>query len=326
MKCSECRENLSVYIDGELPEAEQHDIALHVRDCPDCAAVLERMRRAVHALSCMPQEAPPPDFMVRLNERLDAEDLRRSRRPWFFLNWPYLLPGAATIAVACLAIVLVSRFMEIPLPDSTPQQVLPRISQQQDKLASGNAKVKAELKSAPAVMPQAEAERKNLVASQKEQLRASQPETRPAPGASATIDTASAMKNTGGAATPGSFEWRGSTSGIQEPTAVAIYDEEAWAKLWQRHAPEIPAPKIDFNRFMALAVFQGLESQERCCLKITGIIKETKKIRAFFGFDETASEKGSGPFSSFHIKLIKKSAAFVVFMESGEEKQPGETR
>ena len=317
MKCSECRENLSEYIDGELPEAEQNDIALHVRDCPDCAAVLARTRQAVQALSGMQQEAPPPDFMVRINERLDAEDLRRSRRPPFFLNWSLLLPGAATVAVACLGIVLASRYLEIPLLHSGTQQTLPRSSQQQGKLAAGGATVAPGLKSAPALTPQAEPRQKNQIVSKEEHLSAAQPESRTAPFDSAAENTAGAVKKKGGAAVQASLQWQGSVSGIHESTAVAIYNARDWEKLWRRHAPEIPVPKVDFSQFMALAVFQGSESPGRCCMKITGIIQKAEKIRIFYSLEETSAEKGSGPFSSFHIKVIKKSASPVVFTKSG---------
>ncbi|HPQ67577.1 MAG TPA: zf-HC2 domain-containing protein [bacterium] len=44
MKCSEAKENLSRYLDGELPAAQVAELERHLADCAACRADLERWR------------------------------------------------------------------------------------------------------------------------------------------------------------------------------------------------------------------------------------------------------------------------------------------
>lgn len=328
MKCSQCTEMLSAYLDDELGRAEQQAVAAHLRDCPDCAAALARMRAAVQALADLPQVEPPPDFMVRLNERLDAEDARRSRRPWFVFRRSFLLPGAATLAVACLAIVLAGRLMEHAPPGTAVPKALPPAVQKKDMPAADGLKsLREPAGEAADGMPAAVEPQPDFSASgARPRLKAAAPapapeaedrQARPEPARSALREEAAGRGPKGKAAalSPALLQWRGAASGVREPAAVAIYDGQAWAELWRRHAPAEPVPAVDFTRYMALVVFQGDESPERCCMKISGIIREAGNIRVYYGFQEPAPAAAGPPFSSFHIRLVKKSPAPVVFIK-----------
>ena len=41
MEHNTCRENLSAYLDGELPQREKALLEAHLADCPECRAVLD---------------------------------------------------------------------------------------------------------------------------------------------------------------------------------------------------------------------------------------------------------------------------------------------
>lgn len=51
-----------------------------------------------------------------------------------------------------------------------------------------------------------------------------------------------------------------SASGVEEARNVVIKDAEAWKLLWAYHAPEQPAPVVDFSTTMVVGVFMGSTS------------------------------------------------------------------
>jgi anti-sigma factor RsiW len=58
MKCNEVQENLSAWMDGEVPEELHQQLADHVAGCPACQAELEVLKRLDAALGGL--EVPVP--------------------------------------------------------------------------------------------------------------------------------------------------------------------------------------------------------------------------------------------------------------------------
>jgi hypothetical protein len=58
--------------------------------------------------------------------------------------------------------------------------------------------------------------------------------------------------------------WQGSDSLIEQREQHVITDAQAFDKLWQRHAgADAPSPKVEFDRFVVVAVFGGRQKDER---------------------------------------------------------------
>lgn len=58
--------------------------------------------------------------------------------------------------------------------------------------------------------------------------------------------------------------WQGSDSLIEQREQQVITDAQAFDKLWQRHTgADAPNPKVDFDRYVVVAVFGGRQSGER---------------------------------------------------------------
>jgi anti-sigma factor RsiW len=72
MKCSEVQENLSAWLDGEVPEGLHRRLADHLAGCPACRAELEVLERLDAALGGL--EVPGP-------QGLAAKVIRRLPRP-----------------------------------------------------------------------------------------------------------------------------------------------------------------------------------------------------------------------------------------------------
>jgi anti-sigma factor RsiW len=336
MKCKECREQLSAYLDKELQERQRLAFELHVQTCQDCAALVDSTRRAVHALADMPAVEPPPDFIARLNQRLDREDERRStRKSWFPLPWSYLLRGAATVAVVCIAVVLVSKFREIPVPAGQSVRQATAPAQADKSQAAGPAPAPAARSGGAHVAKLAapRASQAGVVKAESKEIvpegQAAQPAYRATETEEKMTGAAKDMAALSDAAGPGDTapplqkkrkapalprrEWKGYSSNVRDFATLVIKDAPAWAELWSRHDPSAPVPEIDFSRNMIAAVFQGTQPPRPCCIKITGSIREGSRLIVFYSDNDTVVQPDEEPTGSFHMKAMEKSDGSVVF-------------
>jgi hypothetical protein len=101
-------EALSAYLDGELDSAEAASVEAHLRQCEECARLLDGLRLLSHAASA---EEPPPvpaGLAGRIVRRLEPEPVRR---PGFGLAWlqsfgaPLAAAAAGLLAAGILWIV-----------------------------------------------------------------------------------------------------------------------------------------------------------------------------------------------------------------------------
>ncbi len=77
MKCSEVREYLSAFMDGEVPEGLRPGLDAHLADCPVCQAELAVMERLDAALAGLSVPVPV-DLSIKMRRRLPRHSL-----PWF---------------------------------------------------------------------------------------------------------------------------------------------------------------------------------------------------------------------------------------------------
>src|SRR2546428_5069669 len=73
MSCDEVRELLIDELDGTLPAERAAAVAAHLRECGACREELEALREAEAAVRLLPRVAAPPDFLARVNARIDRE-------------------------------------------------------------------------------------------------------------------------------------------------------------------------------------------------------------------------------------------------------------
>lgn len=78
LACSECRERLHAFLDGELAAEAAEAVQRHLEACSDCferSQLEEAFRHAVRA--AQPPAAVPAELEARIRESLDREDARR---------------------------------------------------------------------------------------------------------------------------------------------------------------------------------------------------------------------------------------------------------
>lgn len=111
--CDSTRENLTAWIDGELPAPDAQRLTAHLDTCPSCTAEAADLRQAIGwQVDTLPKgllETPVDVGALRLglHRRLAAVREREESTPawnWSWLFRPFAMATAA-VAVAVLAVV-----------------------------------------------------------------------------------------------------------------------------------------------------------------------------------------------------------------------------
>jgi len=102
MTCTDIRERLDDYVDGDLDEAAFQEMELHLSGCAECRAE-ERSLRALlaHAAALPAERLPSRDLWSGIEERL--EGARPVRRLWSVAGWGAGLAAAAGVVLALSA-------------------------------------------------------------------------------------------------------------------------------------------------------------------------------------------------------------------------------
>lgn len=109
MNCNEIKELCSDYLDCCLGD-KQEVFELHLMQCPTCKREIEQLRRILATLRCMKEEEVPPDFIVRLNERIDREGRGFVDRI-FSLSFPRNMNKIVAMAASIILVLLGTLFL-----------------------------------------------------------------------------------------------------------------------------------------------------------------------------------------------------------------------
>lgn len=104
MSCT-FEDELTAYVDGELPAARQREMEAHLGTCPDCRATEGLLRRTMAQLPALPPFVPSPSMRREVLAKVDALPPTLGERLRGLLRPSVLVP---TAAMAC-ALVLVVR-------------------------------------------------------------------------------------------------------------------------------------------------------------------------------------------------------------------------
>jgi hypothetical protein len=108
MRCAEAQDRLDDYVDGTLPQAQLHEMELHLAECAACRGEESRLRRLLDQAAALPRDMKPgrdlwPAIAARLEEgAVGAEAPERAARSW---RSPVALAAAAAVLLAVAALV-----------------------------------------------------------------------------------------------------------------------------------------------------------------------------------------------------------------------------
>ena len=114
MTCQEVQEQLSAYVDGELPPGEAQALQRHLEQCVACRELADELTSVARVLSSLPRHAAPAELSEEIRSRLERQlllapmgesaeiaaraDRRLSReRP---AMWPRVAAVAASVILA----------------------------------------------------------------------------------------------------------------------------------------------------------------------------------------------------------------------------------
>jgi hypothetical protein len=122
----EWTDKLSDFLDGELEAAEEAAVAAHLRECPDCSAVLNDLKRVVARARAVDARPPQRDLWPGVSARIDrlapALSLSKGRRISFTLPQ---LAAAAALLIAVSGTLAVKLTERAAAPASVAQAALP---------------------------------------------------------------------------------------------------------------------------------------------------------------------------------------------------------
>ncbi len=73
MKCKTIHDRLIFFIEGELPQQEMREVALHLDECTECAAFAEDMRRTLGIVELEKNIQTAPYFYTRIKRRMEKQ-------------------------------------------------------------------------------------------------------------------------------------------------------------------------------------------------------------------------------------------------------------
>jgi hypothetical protein len=127
MDCREFKNKHVAFVDDLLPAVEMDALEQHLRVCPRCSRQDTAVRRSLLLVHNLPPIEPSPEFMSRLNERLQAMGPAArfdvvSPRPRLSSVGAFAALAAGVVAVAYMA-VETTRYFAPPMDASVPVAV-----------------------------------------------------------------------------------------------------------------------------------------------------------------------------------------------------------
>lgn len=119
MSCT-YEEDLTAYVDQELPPLKLRQLEGHLPGCESCTATLALLRRTVSALEAMPAFSPSPALRRAVLNRISQEPPSLLDRLRGFLRPGVMVPAlsAAALLAVGVAVVQLSRRGEGPAADA----------------------------------------------------------------------------------------------------------------------------------------------------------------------------------------------------------------
>src|SRR5215471_3304179 len=125
MRCQQCQDMISDYIDGSLEMGEQLSVERHIADCERCRAIRDDLLQIVHFSRHLPLHDPSSSVWAKIRSSIEAEGEfnsmnRRASRWWAATKrnaFGAFGPWAAVAAVGAI-IVSVTMLLVQSRPDS----------------------------------------------------------------------------------------------------------------------------------------------------------------------------------------------------------------
>ncbi len=104
MNCTDCQNKFTEILDHDMPGDMTTAFKAHLATCPTCASEFQGFKKTVQSLQLLPQEHVPADFLIGINEKLDATTFARLKN-WFAFMGQHKVTASATMATLIVGVI-----------------------------------------------------------------------------------------------------------------------------------------------------------------------------------------------------------------------------
>lgn len=117
MSCA-FEEELTAYVDGELPAARRAEVEAHLGTCEECRSTEALLRRTLSSLAALPEFKPSMDTRRAVLAKVDALPLPLRERLKALLRPTLLVPSMGLAAALGLVVVLSGDSQSLDVTDA----------------------------------------------------------------------------------------------------------------------------------------------------------------------------------------------------------------
>jgi len=104
MRCTDTREKIKAFTDGELPAAEAAAVRRHLADCPACSQEAAELAKTWELLLALPDVPEVPDLIPAAMARILEEQENTGAQK--LLRWLFPVPLSAATAALVIGLVI----------------------------------------------------------------------------------------------------------------------------------------------------------------------------------------------------------------------------
>jgi len=308
MKCSEVKDLLVLYDEKELDAEKQQQVAQHLNECKDCAALLAGMHNVTQLYNSMGKESLPPNFVRDVQNKIDV-GVVVPNKPVSMIYRPqtYVYSALLLICLACLYFnVKPKTQMQAQVQQTITAVVINDSNPNKTNVTSPVIKDVAKKTETVVFHPTSTVtdDTQKMVINKTVTVFAKLPEERQSTllrGKSQNVDVKHVVK-----------QWQDVRSGIKEKKVLIIKTEQEWRALWQQHngnnASTLPLPDIDFAKNIVFAAFMGEQPTAGFGIQIKNI--EETNTKYYLDIEEatpgSAATQTGQKIQPYHIVVIDK--------------------
>ncbi|MBI5557321.1 MAG: zf-HC2 domain-containing protein [Deltaproteobacteria bacterium] len=125
MKCDDCQELFSLYLDGEIDQISRSEVDSHFKACPQCVEEWRVFKNTVNFLRDIPMEKVPPGFLAGIHEKLERPSLLARFKALFFGQGERKLVFSTAFAMLVIGFVTASLIQLFPFSRSGKENQTP---------------------------------------------------------------------------------------------------------------------------------------------------------------------------------------------------------
>lgn len=123
MRCQDCQELFSLYLDGEIDQISRSRVDSHFDICPLCKMEWQAFKNSIEFLRDMPMASVPPDFLAGIHQKLEP------RTSWQKVKEFFARKGSRKWALSTAFAMLVIGFATASLIQLIPVSQTDRVAE-----------------------------------------------------------------------------------------------------------------------------------------------------------------------------------------------------